>query len=328
MLRVYTDPVDCRHLWQTYIPDQHLVDRWDVRVCFQRQYKRMPYFITSETGGVLRAFLPLSWIEEQGIYGYYPGEVWDGKTWLEQNRLYATSADALADLFEQLKTAGVSYHLRYMSSSPEMHGLDSAVDEIGYLFTPGHYGHAMENYWAVFSGKSRKQIHREVASLEALGVEYRFDDCRDFDLMVSLNKDRYGLYSYFGDPRFTESFRSLMTLLAEHGWLKIVTLYLGGQPAAVDMGAVYNGVYTLLAGGTNKDFPGVAKLINLFHMQRACDERYDAVDFLCGDFSWKSRFHLTPRPLYALKDIAAVPAQIMKVRSVAAGRLAAGVTHG
>jgi CelD/BcsL family acetyltransferase involved in cellulose biosynthesis len=66
------------------------------------------------------------------------------------------------------------------------------------------------------------------------------------------------------------------------------------------MGAIWNNTYTVLAGGTDVEFPGVAKLINLHHIQWACRQRLACVDFLCGDFNWKSRFHLVPRPLYEL----------------------------
>ena len=74
--------------------------------------------------------------------------------------------------------------------------------------------------------------------------------------------------------------------------LRITTLLLGGRIAAVDAGAVWNGQYTVLAGGTNGDFPGVAKMINFHHIGWACAERLEVVDFLCGDFGWKRRFHL------------------------------------
>ena len=37
-------------------------------------------------------------------------------------------------------------------------------------------------------------------------------------------------------------------------------------------------------------------------MKRACREQLTEADFLCGDFSWKKLFHLTPRPLYLLSN--------------------------
>ena len=69
------------------------------------------------------------------------------------------------------------------------------------------------------------------------------------------------------------------------------------------MACLYRGTYTVLAGGTAAAFPGVAKLINFHHLERACRERFQLVDFLCGDFTWKIMFHLTPRPLYLLSNL-------------------------
>ncbi|MCY2927356.1 MAG: cellulose biosynthesis protein CelD, partial [Planctomycetota bacterium] len=58
---------------------------------------------------------------------------------------------------------------------------------------------------------------------------------------------------------------------------------------------------TVLAGGTDGRFQRVAKVISLQHLTWACRQRVESVDFLCGSFGWKDRFHLTPRPLYQIK---------------------------
>ena len=81
----------------------------------------------------------------------------------------------------------------------------------------------------------------------------------------------------------------------------MVTITVDDEPAAIDLGSLYSGMLTMLAGGTNGKFPGIAKLINMHHIRFACDERLDSVDFLCGDFNWKTLFHLTPSPLYLLE---------------------------
>jgi len=79
--------------------------------------------------------------------------------------------------------------------------------------------------------------------------------------------------------------------------------------AAVDVGALWKNTYTVLAGGTDPDFPGIAKLINFHHIEWACRQHLAVVDFLCGDFNWKSRFRLSPRPLYKIcsEQVDAVP---------------------
>jgi CelD/BcsL family acetyltransferase involved in cellulose biosynthesis len=181
---------------------------------------------------------------------------------------------------------------------------DEVVDEIGYLFLPPKYNYDMSNYLEEFSRKSVKKIRRELAAMESQGVAYRCDEIEDFDLMVDMSLARFGNHSYFFDHRFRDSFRALAQFLKEKGWLRFTTVLINGEPAATDMGCIYGGVYTLIAGGTNSHYPGVAKLINFHHMKRACRERLDEVDFLCGNFNWKDLFHLTPRPLYLLMNIA------------------------
>jgi CelD/BcsL family acetyltransferase involved in cellulose biosynthesis len=110
----------------------------------------------------------------------------------------------------------------------------------------------------------------------------------------------FGELSYFSDARFRSSYEQLVKWLSDHDFLRITTVLLGGRVAAVDIGTVWGREYTVLAGATDLEFQGVAKVINLHHMQWACRQRLNTLDFLCGDFGWKKRFHLTPRPLYEI----------------------------
>lgn len=301
-IRIVSDLEECRAVWQEVMPCDYLTDLWEVRHCFHRHFGNRPHFIVAQEGNDILGLLALSWIDDYGCYGFFPGETWQGKTWLEQNRIICNGIFGIGDL---LSACSQPYHLRYLTSLPGIAAGEETVDEIGYLFIPPDHGYDMSNYLEEFSRKSRKNILRELAAIESQGVTYRHDDIRDFDLMVELNMERFGSKSYFFDPRFRESFRTLARLFQEKGWLRFTTVLIKDEPAAVDMGCVYRGVYTLLAGGTNSRYLGVAKLINFHHMQRACEEKLDRVDFLCGDFNWKKLFHLTPRPLYLMTNIVA-----------------------
>jgi hypothetical protein len=53
----------------------------------------------------------------------------------------------------------------------------------------------------------------------------------------------------------------------------VTSVLVGGEIAAVDIGAVWNGTYTVVAGGAGKEFTGVAKLINFHHLEWACREQ-------------------------------------------------------
>jgi hypothetical protein len=281
-IRIVSDLEECRALWQEVMPCDYLTDLWEVRACFQQHFDNRPHFIVAQDGNDLMGLLPLSW--------------------LEQNRIIYNGIYGMGDL---LSACTRPYHLRYLTSLPGIPAGEGTVDEIGYLFIPPAYDYNISNYLGEFSRKSRKNILRELAVIESQGVTYRYNDISDFNIMVELNMERFGSQSYFFDPRFFESFRALARMFQEKGWLRFTTILINDEPAAVDMGCVYRGVYTLLAGGTNSRYLGVAKLINFHHMQRACEEKLDRIDFLCGDFNWKKLFHLTPRPLYLMTNVVA-----------------------
>ncbi|MFH1730796.1 MAG: GNAT family N-acetyltransferase [Planctomycetota bacterium] len=300
--RLVTDPAECQDLWDRMIPPESVFDLWEVRACFHRHFRRPPCFIVTDDEHSPAGLLPLSWIGESESYGCFPGETWRGKTWLEQNRIVAGDADTLIGLLDRCPGP---YHLRYLRPLDVTSAAQYGIDETGYLFRPPNYNYDLSNYFLMFSHKSAKRLRKELNEMEGRGVRYRHEDLADFDRLVEMNVGRFGEGSYFSDPRFLESFRGLLHLLHERGWLRLTAVFIGGEPAAIDIGCVYRDTYTLLGGGTDAACPGVAKLINIHHMRRACAERLDEVDFLCGDFSWKTMFHLTPRPLYLLSNVTA-----------------------
>jgi CelD/BcsL family acetyltransferase involved in cellulose biosynthesis len=120
----------------------------------------------------------------------------------------------------------------------------------------------------------------------------------DYDLLVEMNLNRFGETSYFYDSRFTESFRDVMHFLHQHGWLRMISLQLGPETAAIDLSALFNSSYVVMLGGTHLQFPGIAKAMNMQHIEFACQNQVSKVDFLCGDFCWKKLWHLDPEPLH------------------------------
>lgn len=158
----------------------------------------------------------------------------------------------------------------------------------------------------MLSGKTRKKIRSELNRLTAGGVSYRYDCFEDVAHMFRMNLESFKEESYFDDARFLRAFENLVAWLHANKMLRVTTVLIGGRMAAVDVGAVWNQTYTVLAGGTQPDFPGVAKLINFHHIEWACQQQFKAVDFLCGEFNWKNRFHLTARPLYRVANLPVV----------------------
>lgn len=279
-------------LWGQLMPEEVVTDLWEVRMAFHRHFRRPCLFLLEETDGIPTGLLPLSWVAEQREWAFFPGETWRGKTWLEQNQIPSRNATAL------LASIPGTAHIRYLSPRRPIVTASCQVDETGYLFRPSLYDYDMDNYRQVFSGKSLKRIAREIEGINARGITWRLDRFEDLDIMVAMNIAHFKEASYFADSRFRKGFLDTARLFKERGWLRVTTALVGSTVAAVDMGVLYKNVYTLMAGGTDPAYPGIAKLINFHHMERACRESMDEVDFLCGDFNWKKMFHLTERPLY------------------------------
>jgi hypothetical protein len=301
---VCDDLTEAKRLWQRHWPQECLFDLWPLRAFFQAQFNHPPHFLVARQHGKFRGMLALSWIEEALCFGHFPGETWQGKTWLEQNRILAGDPEVFRALFRSVPATARIRYLTRESLPPDRHA--TAVDEIGYLFFPKQYGYSFQAYLQRFSNKSRKNIRRELDRLKARGLSYRHNCFEDMAHLFRMNLERFNAQSYFSDLRFLRSFENLAFWLQANGLLRITTVLIGGKVAAVDMGAVWGDAYTVLAGGTDGDFPGVAKLINFHHLEWACDRRLAQVDFLCGEFSWKKRFHLVSRPLY---EISILPAQ-------------------
>ncbi len=269
-------------------------------------------------------FLPLCWIEAHDCFAFFPGETWNGRTWMEQNRIIANSREVIEKLLESIPGPAEIRYLRKEHVAPlllfddvedgKVEMWDCSVDETGYLFFSGNiipvhdtsdtcYS-SLSHYLSCFSGKSRKKIISEIHAIEKQGVTFRYNCLEDMEILFQLNLKNFSDRSYFYDERFLNAFKELSRMLHQNGRLRVVTVLVDQHIAAVDMGVIWNNCCTLLAGGTSRAFPGIAKLINLHHIEWACSHnssnKIESLDFLCGDFGWKERFHLSARPLYKI----------------------------
>lgn len=301
-IRISSDMDEAAMLWSRLWPAEDVFGCWRMREAFDSGFRRPLHLIIAEAAGRPLGFLALSYIEEEDYYGAFPGETWNGRTWLEQNVIPSASAEMTKALWE---AAPENTTVRYLMHSSASEVVGAEIDETGYLFRPPDYGWSFDAYWNTFSGKSRKRLGREIESLGEMDIGPSSDVGGDIEWMLRMNIAGFGNMSYFSDRRFNDGFEAMVEWLSSAGMLRVTTAKIRGARAAVDIGAICNSRYTVLAGATSPDHPGIAKAINLYHMRISCAERFDQTDFLCGDFGWKERFHLTPRVLYTLSRLEA-----------------------
>jgi hypothetical protein len=296
-LRICSDLEEGEQLWHSLWAGRSLFDLWKIRMCFQEAFQRPIHFIVAESHHQPVGILALSWIEEEDCFGIFPGETWKGRTWLEQNHIPATGSLVRQAMW---KVAPENTEARYLHPETAAAFPGARMDEDGFLLFPQGHGFDFNSYWGLFSHKSRKKIRREIEKFEAMGSRYHLDQWDDIAWMFEMNLATLQEHSYFHDPRFASGFEAMLSFLARNQMLRVTTIRIGGRRAAVDVGAVFRNRYTVLAGSTDPEFLGIAKMINLFHVEWSCRQRFERIDFLCGDFGWKRRFHLQARPLYRI----------------------------
>ena len=301
---VVTELEECERLWNCLVKPRGVSDLWEFRLCFHRHFRCEPYFLIIEDRYGIAGIIPLSSLQCPEMYVVFPGETWNGKTWNERTPLYVRENRFLPEL---LSVCPEKTYLRYIEVSEGSFPSLLDEDEIGYVLYPVSMDFDLTRYQERIPKKKFKDIMRTIRGLTANGSIFRLNKLEDFDLMVGMTLKRFGPESYFYDDRFTESFRDIMHFLHRRGLLRMVSLEIGGKTAAVDLGAVYNGTYTVFIGGTDNEFPGVAKVMNMYHIEFAFRKRLSKVDFLCGDFHWKKLWHLDPEPLYKFVTPAACP---------------------
>jgi hypothetical protein len=235
-------------------------------------------------------------VEELDMFVFFPGELWQGRTWIERTPFYVREPIYLDELF--LSCPERTY-LRYMDLPVDSDLYPHlSIDEIGYVLHPPELDFDITLYRKRFSHKRVKDILKVIGTFMGHDAVFHMNRLDDFEVLVRMGLDYFGAGSYLHDDRFREGFREVTHFLRRKGLLRMVSLQLNGRVAAVDIGAVYQGVYTVFLGGTHPDFLGVAKAMNMHHIVSACNEGFSKVDFLCGDFHWKKLWHLDPEPLY------------------------------
>jgi hypothetical protein len=290
-----TDLSACEKLWRYYLKTESVSDLWEFRICFHKHFGNSPHFLILEDPQGIAGILPLSIVDETETAVFFPGEMWQGKTWIERTPIYLRDSDLFKDLLSSCPERSL---LRYIDFKKEPPSAEMNPDETGYVLYPKRLNYDLTTFKQRFSNKRFKAILKTIESYKNMGCVFHLNRMEDFDIMVDMNIKQFGDQSFMADPRFRESFRDAMEFLYSGKLLRMVSVEIKGAIAAVDLGALYRGIYTVFLGGTHKDFPGIAKLINMYHIESSINERFHKIDFLCGDFHWKKLWHLDPELLY------------------------------
>ena len=293
-----TDLNECERLWKAFIIPNCVSDLWEFRLRLHNQFNNKPCFLVVEDSAGIGGMMPLSFIADIDTYVFFPGEIWEDKTWLERTPFYIRNSRFLYNL---ITACPDNIYLRYLELPEKIDFPEFSPDETGYVIYPRDFNYDLSQYDKRFSRKKSKAIKKVIQSFESYGCRIYYNRLSDFNSMVEMSLKQFGRKSFMYDIRFRNGFREIMNFMHHNSILRMISCEIGGELAAVDIGAVFNGIYTVFIGGTNPEFPGIAKLMNMNHIDFCFRERLRKIDFLCGDFHWKKLWHLDSEKLWKFK---------------------------
>jgi CelD/BcsL family acetyltransferase involved in cellulose biosynthesis len=158
-----------------------------------------------------------------------------------------------------------------------------------------------DSYWAGLPAKFRSNLRNRLMRLTRIGeprleiidettaIAAAFDDV--WRLEASGWKDKAGT-SISSDPSVQEFYTLLAQRAAEHGWLRLLFLTVGGQRLAVSYSATYNDRLFLLKTGHDREFHTCSpfKLLTYFAAQDAFARGLREIDFLGDTEPWKQEW--------------------------------------
>lgn len=188
-LKIVDDTEECACIWKKHWDAASIFDLWDVRNCFVESYKRDNVFVVLENDGGIEGVLPLSWMGESNFYSFFPGESWHGKTWLEQNKVFAVDNNVFQILIDNIPGPA---HMRYMSANSLYFNENLTFDESNYHLYLGEFDYSFDGYMQKFSSKSRKNLSKEVSKFYEMGAKLKYNNLNDIDSLFEMNLAAYG----------------------------------------------------------------------------------------------------------------------------------------
>ncbi|MBI4587197.1 MAG: GNAT family N-acetyltransferase [Candidatus Rokubacteria bacterium] len=171
------------------------------------------------------------------------------------------------------------------------------------LLLPGTW----DDYLAGLSGKSRHELRRKMRRLErelpgTTIRSHRSAEGLDAVLtrFLALHRKSKPGKARFMDERMETFFRAVAGVLADHGWLRLWFLELGGEPLASYLTLEYAGSVGLYNSGFDPAraalSPGIVLLCRV--IRDAIERGFRRFDFLRGEEPYKYAFGPSPEDLF------------------------------
>jgi hypothetical protein len=301
LIKVYSSTKIAETLWNKFSPKESLFDLWSFRKPFFESFKTEPYFLTlfeeKEDEDSVLGVLPL-WIDDDEFKGKYS---WCGGYWPENNSFFVKDEEVIPLL---LMAAPKPLYLSCIKPLAEYEFLKtlpgfSYEEELKFYLPISQYAN-VDDYLQRLKKKKRHNIRRDRKRILSYRPRIILNDPRHIEDLFRLNIDRFTVGtngdrrsdSIYQDKRQQELFRKLIGNSSEYE-TRIIATELNGKIEAVEVGFIYNKVFYSVSSGANiTDYSGLGVYSNLLVIEDAMKNKCTQIDFLEGDYNWKSSWDL------------------------------------
>lgn len=295
-VQIVSDLHRAKELWDEFSPKKTLFDTWEFRLAFYNGYKYTPHFILLKTEAEHQALLPLWYEADEKRYVFF------GSVWQEENNFFVKDP-----IFSPLILSISPTPLYLNALSADSIGqtndfVEFESDDPKFILDLTTIS-SVEDFLATMKKKRRYNLRRDWKLIDSKKPEILFDNFSDLDSLIDLSIKRFaqkGEDTDWEDPRRTEAFRQVVALgqKGESYKIRMITVKIGGEVAAVDLIAMYNDCYYPLKCGYDvANFPGIGNYVNLFEIKDALSLGCKKMDFLEIDYGWKNKW-FDQQPLY------------------------------
>lgn len=286
IFNVVSDIEEAKYIWQKLSPDESIYDNWDFRYCFYKYFSHPLRFYARYKNGELIGLLALQYNNELKMLEFFGG------SFMEDNHVFIKKGyeeyipEFYGNINEPAKLEDIC------GSSP----FESLLDIFEYKYVADLNGlrNADEYLTKYFKAKRKKEIKKKVSFVELLKPVIIENNYEDLDLLIELNKKRFGKESSFNKPFRHEIYHDLLNINLD---IKMLTFIINGTKEAVTLGIKYNNIFVGINGGTRKEaHQGMETYITVKKIEKAIESGADKYDAGIEDLGWKENWHFEKMP--------------------------------
>ena len=300
-LKKVADLGECKRLWERFSPKKTIWEDWEVVSCFYSPEHQVPEFLAimdedGEVSGVLPFWKELDFNEYCFYGGYYL-----------ENMGFWFGAEDFPEIFEAMPLPTLLFDVNGKAAQQIMKRNPSYAkyfknEDFRYFLNLKRIGYSLENHLKGFSKKHRKNFLHDIKKLGELGCEVEWSGkLVNYEHFLKYSAERFGEESNLADPLFASQTRDMLSLFEKRGRLFVCSALVDGRVVGTEYAVLHKGIYYLINGGYDKEYPNVGKLLVKEQIENAIRLKADEVDAMAGDSGWKLLWNLEKEPYYEFR---------------------------